>query len=54
MAIDIALGKQDQEDEKENLAAFAKTVNASWMDEWMELGYYEEGEYEGWGAHSIG
>jgi hypothetical protein len=50
MVIDIALGKQDQEDEKENLAAFAKTVNASWMDEWMELGYYEEGEFEGWGG----
>ena len=31
MTNDIALGLQDQEDEEEALAAFAKAVNASWM-----------------------
>jgi hypothetical protein len=50
MSVDIALGKQDQEDEREGLAEFAKTVNASWMDEWVDLGYYEEGDFEGWGG----
>jgi hypothetical protein len=50
MTNDIALGIREQEDERETLAAFAKTVDASWMDEWTELGFYEVGEFEGWGG----
>jgi hypothetical protein len=50
MTNDIALGLQDQDDEEEALAAFAKAVNASWMGEWSDLGFYEEGEFAGWGA----
>jgi hypothetical protein len=50
MVIDVALGKQEQEDEEESLAVFARSVNASWMGEWMDLGYYEDGEFEGWGG----
>jgi hypothetical protein len=50
MTHDIALGMQEQEEEKEALAEFARIVNASWMGEWADLGFYEVGEFEGWGG----
>jgi hypothetical protein len=50
MTNDIALGLREQDDEREALATFANIVNASWMDEWRDLGFYEEGEFEGWGG----
>jgi hypothetical protein len=39
MTKDIALGIRDQGD-SETLAAFARSVNASHMGEWVPLGYY--------------
>ena len=37
MTDDIALGIQNQEIEKEALAAFAAMVNGSWMEQWTDL-----------------
>ena len=40
---DIALGMQEH-----GLTAFAASVNASFMDQWKKLGFYDETE-ESWG-----
>ena len=40
---DVALGLQEQ-----GLREFAATVNASFMDQWVDLGLYDE-EEESWG-----
>ena len=40
---DIALGMQEH-----GLEAFAASVNASFMDQWKRLGFYDETE-ESWG-----